>query len=57
MMHKIVSVLVVHVRQLKYLKNKKNEKLTKGTNGVLAKNHPKVKSVIEKSPITQKCKS
>ena len=45
------------MHQLGYLKNKKNEEPTKSTGGMPAKDPSKVKSVIEESPITQKCKS
>ena len=45
-----------HTCQLGYLKNKKNEEPTESTDGVPAKSPSKVKSVIEKSSITQECK-
>ena len=35
----------------------KNKEPKKSTNGMLAKDPPKVKSLIEESPITQKCKN
>ena len=52
MMHKIISELVVYEWRLKYLKNKKNEELIESTCGVPTKDPPKVKPVIEESPIT-----
>ena len=42
---------------MKYLKNKKDEEPIKSIGVVLVKDLLKVKSVIEESPITQKCKS
>ena len=50
-------VVCLHAHQIGYLKNKKNEEPTESTNGVPAKDPLKVKSVIEESPITQKCES
>ena len=52
-----MSLSSASAHQLGYLKNKKGEEPTKSTSGVPAKDLPKVKSVIEESPITQKCKS
>ena len=45
-----------HTRQWRYLKNEREDQ-SKGTGEVPAKNPLKVKSVIEKSPRTQECKS
>ena len=40
-----------------YLKNKREEPINEGTGRVPAKDPPKVKSVIEEPPRTQKYKS
>ena len=42
---------------MRYLKNKEDEEPTESTGEVPAKDHSNVKSMIEESPITQKCKS
>ena len=42
---------------MRYLKNKEDEEPTESTGGVPTKDPSNVKSMIEESPITQKCKS
>ena len=42
---------------MRHLKNKEDEESTKSISRVPAKDPSEVKSVIEESPINQKCKS
>ena len=56
-MHKIVSELIIHTHAIRVLGEQKGEEPIESNSGVLAKDPPKVKSVIEESPITQKCES
>ena len=56
-MHKIVSELIVHTHAIQVPGEQKGEEPIESNSGVLAKDPPKVKSVIEESPITQKCES
>jgi len=49
--------LIVQTHTNRVLEEQKDEELTDSIGEVLAKDVPKVKSVIEESPITQKCES
>ena len=53
MRKKIISELIIHTHANQVLKEQKGEEPTKSISRVLAKEPPKVKSVIEESPITQ----
>ena len=52
---KIISELIVQKHANRVLEEQKDEEPIKSTNEVPAKDFSKVKSVIEESPITQKC--
>lgn len=56
-MHKIVSELIFQTCVNWVRKEQKGEESTKSTGGVLAKDLPKVKSVMKESLITQGHKS
>ena len=54
MRKKIISELIIHTHANQVLEEQKGEEPTKSISRVLAKEPPKVKSLIEESPITQK---
>ena len=56
-MHKIVSELIVHTHAIWVPGEQKGDEPIESNSGMLAKDPPKVESVIEESPITQKCEN